>query len=229
MLTRTCRRGRTFKEITKSDKEVQLLEANGSVRSILDWAKKAELDSGQKRAFEIFAGSFVLTFYLEAPAGTLCHGDQTVNLAFSREKRKLEVLVEKDKRGSDQLICLLHGPGGCGKTTVIDLLLEYAQEFCSFMEDYTFTSRTIVVTAMSGVAATLLLGETTHKAVHLNRKKCLEAEDIELWEDTRLLIVDEVSFASRYEFAKLHKNLSRLKQQLHLPYGGLDMIFSGDF
>ena len=228
LLTRTTRRRRTFEEITGSGTPVEVLEANGSVKSILDWANKAKIDQGQKRAFKIFAGSFVLTFHSDAPGGTLL-GDRQASLAFSREKRKLELLVEKEKRGSDQLICLLHGPGGCGKTTVIDLLLECAREFCSFMEECTFTARTIVVTAMSGVAATLLLGETTHAAVYLNRKRASEAEEIELWADTCLLIVDEVSFASKEDFVKLHKNLRRLKMQLHLPHGGLDVIFAGDF
>ena len=125
MLSRTSTRRRSFKDITKTNSEIEVLEANGSVRSIIDWAKKANLDEGQKRAFEILAGSFVLTFYNEAPAGTL-FGHRRSSLAYSREQRKLELLVEKEKRGSDQLICLLHGPGGCGKTTVIDLLMEYA-------------------------------------------------------------------------------------------------------
>ena len=40
-----------------------MLEANGSVKSILDWAQKAGLDHQQRRAFEIFAGTFVLSFF----------------------------------------------------------------------------------------------------------------------------------------------------------------------
>ena len=228
LLTRTSRRSRTFKEITKKDTVVDVLEASGSVKSILDWARKAELDEGQKRAFEIFVSSFILTFYADAPRGTL-QGDHDASAAYLREKQKLKKLGDNDRRDSDQLICLLHGPGGCGKTTVIDLLLEYAREYCSYIEDFSFSSRTIVVTAMSGVAATLLLGETTHSAVYLNKKTALEAENIEIWADTRLLIVDEVSFASKHEFIKLHQNLRRLKQQLFLPYGGLNIIFSGDF
>ena len=228
LLTRVGRRRRTFKEITKNENEVEVLDANGSVRSILDWAVKAELDEGQRRAFEIFVGTFILTFY-NAEAASFSRGDRTNILAYAREKRKLRKLVEWERRkGSDQLICLLHGPGGCGKTAVIDLLLEYAREYCSFIEGFAFTARTIVVTAMSGVAATLLLGETTHRAVYLNRKE-IKHEYVEHWEETRLLIVDEVSFASKHEFIRLHKNLRRLKQQLHLPYGGLDIIFSGDF
>ena len=147
---------------------------------------------------------------------------------FAREKRLLEKLVEKQRRGSEQLICLLHGPGGSGKTTVIDLVMEYAREYCSFMDNYTFSSRTIVVTAMTGVAATLLMGETVHSAVYLNQKKNIQPEQVEVWEDTRLLIIDEISFASKQDFAKLHRQLRKLKQQLHKPYGGLDIIFSGD-
>ena len=44
----------------KEEEEVDLLEANGSLKSILDWAKKASLDAEQRRAFEIFVGRFVL-------------------------------------------------------------------------------------------------------------------------------------------------------------------------
>jgi hypothetical protein len=228
LLTWTSRRSRTFEEITKSKKIVDILEANGSVKSILDWANKAELDAGQKQAFEIFVSSFILTFYAQTSA-TSFNRDCDASLAYLREKQKLEKLADNEKRNSDQLICLLHGPGGSGKMTVMDLLLEYAWEYCSYIEDFTFSSRTIVVTAMSGVAATLLLGETTHAAVYLNKKTPLDAEEIEMWADTRMLIVDEISFASKQEFIKLHQNLSRLKQQLHQHYGGLNIIFSGDF
>ena len=122
----------------------------------------------------------------------------------------------------------MHGPGGCGKTTVIDLLMEYAREYCNFLPNYEFTSRTIVTTAMTGVAATLLRGETTHSACYLNQRKAIQAEQIELWADTKLLIIDEISFASRQIFTALHKQLRKLKQSLHLPYGGLNIIFSGD-
>ena len=37
-----------------------------------------------------------------------------------------------------------------------------------------FISRTIVITAMSGVAATLLMGETTHSAVHFNPNSLMQ-------------------------------------------------------
>ena len=135
----------------------------------------------------------------------------------------------KKRSRKNQLICLLHGPGGSGKTTVIDLIMEYSREYCSYMDNYEFTSRTIIVTAMTGVAATLLLGETTHSAVYLNQKRPIEAGQVDCWAETRMLFIDEISFAAKEDFAKLHQNIRRLKQQLHLPYGGLCIVFAGDF
>ena len=226
LLERTTTRMQTFQEITGCDDPINLLEANGSVESIIDWAKKAKLDRRQKRAFEILAGTFVMSFYLDAPLDAETTRN-TRNRTFLSERQKLKILLETNRRGSNQLVLFLHGPGGSGKTTVIDLLMEYARQYCDNL-GYTFTSKTIVVTAMSGVAATILRGETTHRAVYLNQKKPLEAEQIEAWEETRMLIVDEISFASKEEFSEIHEKLSRLKQKLSLPYGGLHIVFAGD-
>jgi len=63
--------------------------------------------------------------------------------------------------------------------------------------------------------------------LYLNQKE-IEAEQIEAWKETRLLIIDEISFACKQDFAKLHRNLRRLKQQLSAKYGGLDVVFCGD-
>jgi len=117
--------------------------------------------------------------------------------------------------------------GGSGKTTVVDLVVEHAREFCDHM-NHNFTSRTIVITAMTGVAATILMGDTLHSAVCLNQRSPLTAAQVQVWKETRLLTIDEVSFASKEDFAKLHRRLRTLKQQLQKRCGGLDIVFSGD-
>jgi hypothetical protein len=230
LLTRTSQQRRTFKEITDSAEEVDVLEANGSVESIVDWARKAKLDELQRRAFEIITGTFVLTFFQskQDPESVGC-GFRSSDREYLQQKLKLKRLVEDDRlKTGEQLICFLHGPGGSGKSTVIDLVTEYARDYCSYMEDYQFTSRTIVVTAMSGIAATLLMGETTHSAVYLNQKTDIKAEQVDAWRDTCLLIVDEISFATKKQIIKLHKNLTRLKQKIYSCFGGLNVMFAGD-
>ena len=120
--------------------------------------------------------------------------------------------LREAKCDNDQLICCLHGPAGCGKSTVIELVMEYAREYCSFLPYVSFTARTIVVTAMTGVAATIIQGEMTHGALNLNQQKELEPEQIELCEDIKLLIINEISFASKHNFHMIHRNVSKLKQ-----------------
>jgi len=63
LLTRTSRRQRNFSMVNGDVSEAEVMEANGSVESIIDWAEKSKLDPGQRRAFEIFASTFILTFF----------------------------------------------------------------------------------------------------------------------------------------------------------------------
>jgi flagellar biosynthesis GTPase FlhF len=223
LLERTSRRRRQHLNSQTRAPTSNTLEANGSAESIFDWSLNANIDDNQRRAFEIFAASFVLTYYY----GASIH-NRTRYKQYSEELKRLELIVSKTTRKSKQLICLLHGPAGCGKTTIIDLLIEYAREYCNYLSDYAFTTNTIVVTAMSGVAATLLMGETTHSALQLN-KKDIDCETVEKWQDTRLVIIDEISFASVNDLKKIYKNICILKQNLQEPFGGVHMIFSGDF
>ena len=65
---------------------------------------------------------------------------------------------------------------------------------------------------MTGVAATLLLGETTHSALHLNQKKPLTREQCEIWEGTRLVVIDEISFASKIDIDEIHDKTRYLRQ-----------------
>ena len=205
-----------------------IAQTNGSVQSIIDWAVKYKLDPKQRRAFEIIIGSFLLTFYSSSnDIGEFV--EHTHRKPFNQNKQNLCKLVETKKRKSEQLICLLHGPGGSGKTTVINLLMEYAKEYCSYIPNFSFNARTITITALTGVAATLLKGETVHSALLLNQKKPIQEEQTEAWEQTRLLIIDEISFASKKDLEKIDQNLKYLKQQLYKPYGGLNIVFAGDY
>ena len=94
---------------------------------------------------------------------------------------------------------------------MIELVLLYAQEYCSYLPNVMFCCNTIVVTAMTGVTATLICGETMHGALFLNQKHEIEPEQIELWADTCFLIIDEISFVSKSDFQMMHKQLGKLK------------------
>ncbi|CAB9528348.1 helicase PIF1 [Seminavis robusta] len=224
----TKRTSRIRAQVFERNPEAEIIEANGSVNSILEWAKAAQLDQVQKRAFECIVVSFLLTFYNDA--GELDVEDATVESLSKQKCRCVKLNLRKLKGGKEsQLICLVHGPGGSGKSTVINLVIAYAREYCELIE-HPFTDRTIVVCAMSGVAATLLHGETWHSAAGANRSKKNVADNLcDEWKDTRMVIIDKISFASETDFKKMYEYTQILKENKFSPFGGLNMVFAGDY
>ncbi|CAB9531253.1 helicase PIF1 [Seminavis robusta] len=81
---------------------------------------------------------------------------------------------------------------------------------------------------MSGVAAVSIGGETTHSVTALNKQKASE-DDIESWTNARLLIIDEVSFMNTNEVEKLDERLRQLRQRYTSLFGGIHILFCGDF
>jgi hypothetical protein len=83
---------------------------------------------------------------------------------------------------------------------------------------------------MSGVAATLLGGETVHSACHINKwKEDVPDEDKKNWKNTQLIIVDEILFASPGLICKLQANLRSLLGSMNKHYGGFNVVFADDF
>lgn len=122
------------------------------------------------------------------------------------------------------------GPGGTGKTRIIQFLVEYMNSI----------GKTHQVCAMTGCAAVLLnckaktihswsgikLGkgpiEDTVKRVMRNR--CL----VKVWKEIEVLVVDEVSMMSRKMFELLDQ-IGRATRKGTKPFGGIQLIFTGDF
>ena len=202
--------------------------ANGSPSSLREFAKTDGLDEPQTTAFEVIMANFLLTYYNEAIRERHVDGSRSDRHEFEQNRRKLELLARKGQMArNENLIALLHGPGGSGKSRVISLVLRYAQRFCDNME-VEFNSRTIVVCAYSGVAATILKGETLHSALYLNNEK-ITNEMLERFVGTRMVIIDEISFASDSNLIKIDKHMRLLRDEPGKRYGGVHMVFAGDY
>ena len=226
---------------TRPQHEIQQIEANGTPESIFLWGKQAFGDDAeQNRAFQILSAKFVLSYVSEADAGDdqdsqfaaarpFSRINATERHEYTRCKTILTEMVGKPaKKG--QLIMFLTGPGGSGKSEVINQLLVYCREFCNNI-DRPFTSRTILVTACSGVAATLIGGQTLHSATFLNMKrKNIDLDDKHAFQNSvRLLIVDEISMLNPSELKKLNQNMNWLMDRPGSKYGAVDVAFMGDF
>lgn len=123
------------------------------------------------------------------------------------------------------------GPGGTGKTRLIQFLVEYA----------TVNGISHQVCAMTGCAAVLL--NCKAKTIHswsgiklgkgpiddivrrVMRNRC----NAKLWRETEILVIDEVSMMSRKMFDLLDQIGRAIRKTPSKPFGGIQLVFTGDF
>ena len=153
-------------QIVKQAAAIQLCDANGSAKSIIEWGCKCNLDNHQRHTFKVITASFVLKYFKDAGKNNeeMTTRDSQSCTKFVRERKLLCQLAEL-RHYTEQLICCLHSPAGSGKCTVIELVLLYAKEYCSYLPNVIFCCNTIIVNAMTGVPETLLCGEIMHGAL----------------------------------------------------------------
>nr|QBK86258.1 MAG: RecD helicase /ATP-dependent exoDNAse [Marseillevirus LCMAC102] len=131
---------------------------------------------------------------------------------------------------------ILHGPGGTGKTTVLKKIASHAQD----------NNKIVCCTATTGVAAiNLNVPEKKIAASTLHRwagvglaqgvvdKLYTKVYHDELarkrWLKTDVLIVDEISMLGADLIEKLDFIGRKIRNNQEVSFGGLQLVFSGDF
>jgi len=128
----------------------------------------------------------------------------------------------------DRLMMGVFGEGGTGKTQVIKAVQAW---FTSMGR-----STHLLVTATTGTAAVNIQGRTVHNATGIG----IEAGDIArtskvtskmsaLWEGRSYMIVDEVSMLSCQTMVSLNAQLMKIKNRPSMSFGGVNLVFFGDF
>ncbi|CAF2131081.1 unnamed protein product [Rotaria magnacalcarata] len=126
---------------------------------------------------------------------------------------------------------MLGGAGGCGKSRVTEAI-------CAFMShhDRLHTLRSL---ASSSAAAVAINGLTIQSMLREGRNRlCInttltqtEITSIETeWKNINYCLIDEISMVGCHMLARLHKITTIAKHtQPSIPFGGVNMIFLGDF
>lgn len=143
---------------------------------------------------------------------------------FTEDQREI---FEAYKRGEN---IFMTGPGGCGKSYLIKHMIEHSND-----------PKHTQVCAMTGCAAVLLeCGATTlHSWAGIGLCKNVEDHMIitrismnkykrKKWKQTNILIIDEVSMMSKRLFELLDQIGKKIRNSSK-PFGGIQVIFSGDF
>lgn len=137
-------------------------------------------------------------------------------------------IIETIKTGRNVFVT---GPGGTGKSTIIQHLIDNV-----YADPISF--KTIGVTAMTGAAAVLINGQTLHSFLGIGLGKD-SVDDLvtkimarpktkKIWDDTDIIIVDEISMLSSELLTKLN-NVAKEVKTNNKPFGGIQLIFAGDF
>lgn len=202
-----------------------VVNANGHYKSIIAWAKSASLDTEQQLAFHIMCASYVLTFQEEL---LFDKADNRRNI--NENIQHLKCLTRCDKYEDGRPVRLfVTGPAGSGKSKLIDEVMSYCRQYSNNM-NHEFTRHTIRLTALTGAAATEIGGETTAREFDLTLSRPQLKEKLGSFYDTRLVIVDEVSFADYDQvLSKLSLHLQQFTQCHDYLYGSVAMCFLGDF
>lgn len=145
---------------------------------------------------------------------------------FSKEQNEV---LEKFKQGDNVFIT---GPGGTGKTALIKHLFEHAKS----------EEKKVQVCALTGCAAVLLgcegaktlhswagIGLASGGTLEITDKVINSSYKSKIWKKTDVLIVDEVSMMSKKLFDLLNYIGKRTRRTPNLSFGGIQLVFSGDF
>ena len=206
--------GLTHRDTTDNDRHDERLI---DIPSLDEFALRNKLDPKQNIAFQTICSSFMLSFCLDTtPECPLI------------DIKQIQKMLRK-KGGKEQLVMFLTGPGGSGKSHIIKCCRLYCKTFCDAIGK-PFDYSVFPVTATSNSAASLLQGKTIHTAAMLNNR----VVDIRLssevsWTTTKILIIDEISMAPKTMLRELDKNLRILTGNREFMYGGIHLIFIGDF
>jgi len=122
----------------------------------------------------------------------------------------------------------LTGPAGSGKTFVLNSYIDYLKDH----------GVEVAVTASTGIAATHIGGMTIHSWAGIGIKDALSHRDLDymeqqqyLWkrfEKVKVLVIDEISMLKDTTLDMVDRVCKTFKRN-DKPFGGLQVIFSGDF
>ena len=127
-----------------------------------------------------------------------------------------------------QLLMGVLGAGGTGKSTLIKALHVW------FRRNH--RDKELIMTATTGSAAVKIGGATVHTAVSIpietadgKRVGKLKEKQIKAWNEAQYMIIDEVSMLDCKVMESLHSQLTKAKSKPEITFGGVNIIFLGDF
>ena len=149
------------------------------------------------------------------------------NLNAEQERAFRIVANHSCRPTSEKLKMHIGGMGGTGKSQVLKALMEFFQRKNE--------SHRFIIVAPTGSAAALLCGSTYHYMFGINDFASVKSVNMQLAEvkqrlqGVNYIFMDEVSMLSCKDIYRISERLAKVMNNAEEPFGGLNMIFAGDF
>jgi hypothetical protein len=184
-----------------------------SFSSLKQYAVICNLDTKQTICFSSICSSFILS--------------QLSNILVSGDENYSNQL--KGKGGKDQLLMFLTGPAGSGKSYVIKCSRIYCKLFCKEI-GMPFNSSLFPVIFVSDSAASMFEMRFSSIEFKLNTHDTLKLFSPNVcWHKTKMLIVEGTSMIPKQSLVGLDSTLRKETGKKDLLYGGIHIVFVGDF
>ena len=151
---------------------------------------------------------------------------QTWNLN-AKQKVAFHLIIDQSLRtNADPLHLIITGAAGTGKSRIIHA----AQDFLS-QKNQLYRFR---LASFTGIAARNIHGQTLHSALALSALKGdqmpvkTRQSLVQMWANIDFLFIDEYSMIGCRMLYKIHLALT-IAKECSLPFGGINIIFAGDF
>lgn len=141
--------------------------------------------------------------------------------------RAFRIIARHILSGNDQLLMYIAGIGGAGKSHLIKAVIRLFEMLQRRSE--------LLLGAFTGIAAVIINGYTMH-ALSMSSPQG-KSKDIAklaaLWNGVNYLIIDEISMVSALFLSQFSARLNQAKGddvlKQNRPFGGVNVIFTGDF
>ena len=127
----------------------------------------------------------------------------------------------------------LTGPAGTGKTYTMKLIME---TYNRFTQAHNVQTNSYIAAASTGKAAMSIGGTTVHSVFAISqsqRNDGLSFESLQAYRcaftNVRVVLIDEVSMIGAGILHTIHERLRTILMEFEQPFGGMDMIFCGDW
>jgi ATP-dependent DNA helicase PIF1 len=135
---------------------------------------------------------------------------------------ELKHIVLNEKRN-----VFLSGAGGCGKSYLVQQLKKECVKLGVKM----------TVTSTTGISAVNIGGSTIHSwsgigiSTNIDQicNTIVKFKKTSQWKETKILCIDEISMLGKQTFEVLHHVAQNVRRNFDKPFGGLQVILTGDF